>query len=198
MGRALRPPLVGREPPRSTPGRAPGDERRERGASHGSFRSPTMPASPLGWLTERGGFVSPTGFVFCSRLGRPLLAGPVRNRFKKTSAPPGLRVLRFHPSATAPDRSSRGRQTLDGFRASSDAKSFRRPSDISTRRRDRRTSIARTARLQLPAAAELVSARPRLPTLQTSGESLSLGHRRARGYGPTRGYECSPDDDLAV
>lgn len=53
-------------------------------------------ASAFEALTARDNFVCPDDFVFCSRLGRPLDAGALRRRFKRTAAAVGLRVLKFH------------------------------------------------------------------------------------------------------
>ncbi len=47
-------------------------------------------------LQERGEFIEPDDYVFCSRIGRPLDAAVIRRRFKRTAQAAGLRVLRFH------------------------------------------------------------------------------------------------------
>lgn len=47
-------------------------------------------------LAARESFTTPSDFVFCSRLGRPLDGAALRRRFKRTAARAGLRVLRFH------------------------------------------------------------------------------------------------------
>lgn len=47
-------------------------------------------------LAQRGEFVWPTDYVFCSRLGRPVDGSAVRRRFKRAAAAARLRPLRFH------------------------------------------------------------------------------------------------------
>jgi len=47
-------------------------------------------------LAARDDYISPDDFVFCNRLGRPLVDATLRIRFKKTAAAAGLRVLKFH------------------------------------------------------------------------------------------------------
>jgi integrase len=47
-------------------------------------------------LARRVDFTSPTDYVFCNRLGRPLDGSALRRRFKSAAAASGLRVLRFH------------------------------------------------------------------------------------------------------
>jgi integrase len=47
-------------------------------------------------LSRRVDFTSPTDYVFCNRLGRPLDGSALRRRFKRAAAASGLRVLRFH------------------------------------------------------------------------------------------------------
>ena len=47
-------------------------------------------------LSERGEFLSPRDYVFCSRFGQPLDGSALRRRFKRAAAAAGLRVLRFH------------------------------------------------------------------------------------------------------
>jgi integrase len=47
-------------------------------------------------LAQRGEFVAPNDYVFCSRLGRALDGSALRRRFKRAAAAAGLRVLRFH------------------------------------------------------------------------------------------------------
>jgi integrase len=53
-------------------------------------------AAALRELRQRGEFIEPDDYVFCSRLGRPLDAAVIRRRFKRTARAAGLRVLRFH------------------------------------------------------------------------------------------------------
>lgn len=47
-------------------------------------------------LAQRGEFLGPGDYVFCSRFGRPLDGSALRRRFKRAAAAAGLRVLRFH------------------------------------------------------------------------------------------------------
>jgi integrase len=47
-------------------------------------------------LAERGEFLGPRDYVFCSRFGRSLDGSALRRRFKRAAAAAGLRVLRFH------------------------------------------------------------------------------------------------------
>jgi integrase len=53
-------------------------------------------AAALARLLERGEFIGPDDYAFCSRLGRPLDGSALRRRFKAAAAAAGLRVLRFH------------------------------------------------------------------------------------------------------
>jgi integrase len=47
-------------------------------------------------LAERGEFLGPDDYVFCSRFGQALDGSALRRRFKRAAAAAGLRVLRFH------------------------------------------------------------------------------------------------------
>ena len=47
-------------------------------------------------LSGRVDFTSPSDYVFCNRLGRPLDGSALRRRFKRAAAAADLRALRFH------------------------------------------------------------------------------------------------------
>jgi integrase len=53
-------------------------------------------AEAFAGLAERGEFLGPRDYIFCSRFGRPLDGSALRRRFKRAAAAAGLRVLRFH------------------------------------------------------------------------------------------------------
>ncbi len=53
-------------------------------------------AAAFARLSQRGEFVEPDDYVFCSRLGRPLDGSALSRRFKRAAEAAGLRVLRFH------------------------------------------------------------------------------------------------------